>query len=334
MEKIRELLELCEGHPVYIQAHNFPDPDALASGHGLQQFLKQFGIASTFCYDGMLDKRACKKMVESFHIQVVRVKEIAQMENDAVLICVDSQKNAGNVSVLPVEIRACIDHHPTFIPAEYQYSDLRRSGSCAAIIAEYFQRAGIEPDDDTASALLYGIKIDTRQFSRGVTNLDIDMFRFLKQFCNEERISRMISNTITYTDLKAYISALENVRIYGIAGFTEIEFPCSDDLIAMIADFLLSLDELDLTVVYSRREDGIKFSVRSQLSEVHAGHWVKEALRRLGTGGGHEYMAGGVIPADKIANMGQYPDETIRDCFLSALIDMHVEQQLFRQNEK
>lgn len=332
-EAIKELLRLCAGHPVYIQAHNFPDPDALASGYGLWHFLEQNGIPSVFCYDGLLDKRACKKMVESFHIQALPISELGELESDAVLICVDSQKGAGNVRTLSVPIAACIDHHPTFVPAEYQYSDIRRCGSCSSMIAEYFSQMGLEPNSDVASALVYGIKIDTRQFSRGVTDLDIEMFRFLKQFCDDARLSRLSSNTISYTDLKAYASALENIRIYGMAGFAEIEFPCTDDLIAMIADFFLSLDEIDLMVVYSSREDGIKFSVRSELAEVHAGEWVKEALKHLGSGGGHSYMAGGMIPVERIPNLEPYPDETIRDCFLAALIDMHMEKQIHPTKE-
>ena len=35
-----QLVELLRGHRTYIQTHNFPDPDAIASAFGLQHFLK------------------------------------------------------------------------------------------------------------------------------------------------------------------------------------------------------------------------------------------------------------------------------------------------------
>ena len=38
-----KLVELLKGNVVYIQTHNFPDPDAIASAFGLQYFLKQHG---------------------------------------------------------------------------------------------------------------------------------------------------------------------------------------------------------------------------------------------------------------------------------------------------
>lgn len=31
-----ELVEILKGHKTYIQTHNFPDPDAIASAFGLQ----------------------------------------------------------------------------------------------------------------------------------------------------------------------------------------------------------------------------------------------------------------------------------------------------------
>lgn len=34
MNKLNDLVALCRNHPVYIQTHNFPDPDAIASAYG------------------------------------------------------------------------------------------------------------------------------------------------------------------------------------------------------------------------------------------------------------------------------------------------------------
>ena len=39
-----QLVELLRGHKNYIQTHNYPDPDAVASAFGLQYFLKQLQI--------------------------------------------------------------------------------------------------------------------------------------------------------------------------------------------------------------------------------------------------------------------------------------------------
>lgn len=319
MEDYRSLLKLCQGRELYVQAHNFPDPDALASGHGLCRFLAAHGHRPTLCYDGLLDKRAGRRMVELFSIDAVPLAQLPPLGDEAMVICVDSQKGNANLTPLAVEVSACIDHHPTFVPAQYDYCDIRKAGSCSTMIAQYFQQAGLPCDEDTASALLYGIKMDTRQFARGVTTLDIEMFKFLNQYCDGQRLERLASNRMAFADLRAYASALETIQIYGSVGFAQIEIPCADDLIAMISDFFLSLDEIELSVAYSIREDGVKFSVRSKTEQVHVGEWIRRALQGLGSGGGHAYMAGGMIPPELIPALGPYPDETVRDRFLAAL---------------
>ena len=56
MSDFLDLVELCKGHNIYIQTHNFPDPDAIASAYGLQKLLLFYEIPSTLCYDGRIDK--------------------------------------------------------------------------------------------------------------------------------------------------------------------------------------------------------------------------------------------------------------------------------------
>ena len=51
-----QLVELLRGHRTYIQTHNFPDPDAIASAFGLQHFLNYHGIKADICYDGKIER--------------------------------------------------------------------------------------------------------------------------------------------------------------------------------------------------------------------------------------------------------------------------------------
>ena len=54
MNDFNQLAALCHGKHIYIQTHNFPDPDAIASAFGLQRLLAQHEIPSTLCYDGRI----------------------------------------------------------------------------------------------------------------------------------------------------------------------------------------------------------------------------------------------------------------------------------------
>lgn len=320
MSNFMELVKLCQGHRVYIQTHNFPDPDAISSAYGLKNLLKIYGMESKLCYDGRIDKLSASKLLDTFQIQIFPYADLLQeMNENDYIICVDTQKHGGNVTDFVGDEVACIDHHPTFVPMEYKYQDIRITGACATLVAGYYAELGQEPDKDTATALLYGLKMDTLQFSRGVTELDIEMFRFLFPFCDHEKLARLERNNMEFNDLRAYGAAIESIELYDKTGFSCIPFSCPDALIAILADFILSLVEVEIAVVFSYREDGIKLSVRSEDPKVHAGNLLHQVLLDLGNGGGHAAMAGGFIRQDKVEGLGNYPRDAIRNLFLKAM---------------
>ncbi len=315
MSDFLRLAELCHGHTVFLQTHNFPDPDAIASAYGLQRLLERHGVASTLCYDGRIDKLSSQKMLETLGIEMTPSEQLLMGRWDYI-ICVDTQKRSGNVTDLIGDEVACVDHHPTFVPVEYRWQDIQPAGACATLVAQHYAKLGETPDRNTATALLYGIKMDTLQFTRGVTGSDIQMFQFLHPLCDPDKLAYLERNNMELGDLRAYGAAIENIRIYGTMGFSSVPFPCPDAMLAILADFILSLVEVEVAVVFSRREDGIKFSVRSEDSRVHAGELIRGALAGLGDGGGHAEMAGGMIQQGQVALLGAQPEEGIRKRFL------------------
>ena len=320
MSDFMRLVELCRGHRIYIQTHNFPDPDAIASAFGLQKLLELYEIKSELCYDGRIDKLSASKMLDVFQIQMHSYDNLRpKLREDDYIICVDSQKHSGNVTDFVGDEVACIDHHPTFVEMEYQYQDIRITGACATLIAEYYELLGQKPEKDVATALLYGLKMDTLQFTRGVTELDIRMFGFLFSHSDQDKLSDIERNNMEFNDLKAYGAAIENIELYDNIGFSCIPFSCPDALIAILSDFILALVEVEVAIVYSYREDGVKFSVRSEDDGIHAGNLVHDALEEIGSGGGHAFMAGGLIRREQMEMLGRYPEDAIRDLFLKIL---------------
>lgn len=320
MNKLNDLVALCRNHPVYIQTHNFPDPDAIASAYGLQKLLALYGVESRLCYDGRIDKLSASKMLDAFQIQMSPYEKLrADMLETDPIIYVDTQKHGGNVTDFIGDEVACIDHHPTFVPMTYQYQDIRITGACSSLIAEYYALSGNVPDKDTATALLYGLKMDTLQFTRGVTDFDIQMFAFLFPHCDQEKLSDLERNNMEFSDLKAYGAAIENIEIYDKTGFSCIPFSCPDALIAILSDFILSLIEVEVAVVFSFRADGVKLSARSEDPDIHAGNLLHEALKDVGSGGGHASMGGGLINNDRLPELGNFPKDSIRNLFLTVL---------------
>ena len=317
------LIEFCKNKRTYIQTHNIPDPDAIGAAFGLQQLFKQLGLETTLCYDGNMDKLSASKMLKEFNIIMFSKTELeGVLSNDDCIICVDSQPFGGNITDLTgIEI-ATIDHHPIVeqtLKTDFVFKDIRKVGACCSMIAEYFTLLEKEPDKATATALLHGIKMDTLNFTRGVTDLDIKMFRFLNKLADNSMLIQLDTNTLAFSDLKSYSSAISNIQVFGTLGISHIPFPCPDSMVAIVADFILSLIEIEVAVIYNDRADGTKFSVRSERPDVDAGKLVSEALFGLGRGGGHATMAGGFVPADKFASLGSYKNNAINERFINAM---------------
>ncbi|SHO49198.1 DHH family phosphoesterase [Anaerocolumna xylanovorans] len=296
MTNLEKLLSVVKKRHVYIQTHNYPDQDALASAFGLAALLKDKGIDSTICYSGQIDKLNTQKMVEIIPIPVYRGEGIPMTEEDEILL-VDSQEGNINVKKLPGKIIACIDHHPKQKTESYRFADIRSDiGSCSAIIGDYFLENEIEPEEAVATALTYGIKMDTANLTRGVSETDIEIFHYLFNRVESEKLNELDGSSLRKEDLNAYKEAITNLKIYGRLGIVKIGDDYSEAILGSISDFLLTLSELDITVVYAYRVGGLKFSVRSQTPLVDAGKAIKSALRGVGDGGGHAVMAAGFIP--------------------------------------
>lgn len=298
---INDLFELCKDKVVWIQTHNFPDPDAIASAFGMQKLLEEKGISSKLCYEGVIDKLSSTKMLELLDEPMSAQDEIEnEMTEEDMIILVDCQKNNGNTTDLIGAELAVVDHHPTFVQVEYEYSDIRITGACASIVAGYYKMLGITPNKKVATALLYGIKMDTLQFSRGVTAFDIEMYGYLFEFIDHELLRKLESNNMELNDLQAYGSAINNIKIYGMVGFSYLDYECPDALVAILSDFILALQEVDVVVLYARRRGGYKFSFRSERDDVNAGILANEGLKEWGNGGGHATMAGGFAADEKL----------------------------------
>lgn len=298
MTKLDELIKEINRENVYIQTHNFPDPDAIASAYGLQYLLAQRGIRAEICYKGKIDRYSTEKLCELIEIEISNVDDIGDVlrEEDEVIL-VDAQKGNSNIMNITGDEIICIDHHPYNDMCRYRFTDIRPEvGACATMIAQYFFENDIPMNTMIATALTYGIRIDTNNLSRGVSKLDFEMIYRMYDLCDYEIIHMLENSTLCFDDLLAYSKAISSIEVYDDISFADTGEACP--VIANISDFMLALKEVSFSVVYSRNEGGIKLSVRSERTSLDAGKIVSTALDGIGGGGGHAVMAGGFVPFD------------------------------------
>lgn len=314
------LINVIKGHRVFIQTHNYPDQDAIASAYGLQILLEEFGIVTVICHHGSIDRTATANMVSEFGIKMSADEDLKDMTERDYIITVDSQKGNSNILDLIGNEVACIDHHPVFCDlSDYIFKDIRIVGSCSTIIADYYRQNNIEMPGNVATALLYGLKCDTRDFTRGVTQLDVDIYGYLFPKSNLQLIRHFQSGEIQYDELDAFSDSLRNIDIFNGIAFAYLNFNCADSFMATVSDFILDIDAVYFAVIYTRRPGGFKFSVRSEFDELDAGQIISEALRDVGSGGGHKSMAGGFADESKILDISIDFNQVIQNLFFDVI---------------
>lgn len=298
MTKLNEMIGYIQQKHVYIQTHNFPDPDAISSAFGLQKLLQFKGIDATICYKGKIDRYNTLKLIELLEIHLENLEDLADKltEQDEIIL-VDAQKGNSNIIDMTGTEIICIDHHPIFGKMDYRYEDIRPEyGACATMIAEYFYENDIPMDAKTATALSYGIRSDTDKLSRGTSKIDIEMLYRMYDQSDQNMIHRLENGELYFDDLMAYSKAIESIKVYDNVSFASTGENCPEALIASVSDFMLALVEVEFSVVYAIQKNGIKLSVRSECGGYDAGKIISRALDGIGNGGGHAAMAGGFIP--------------------------------------
>lgn len=297
MSKLDDLVACLHSDRVYIQMHNYPDQDAFASALGLKRLLERRNIKSCICYDGLVEKDDTLKMIELCGINSFMISQLDVKPDDDIIL-VDVQKDNSNITPLPGRVVGCIDHHFSFQNQKYPFKDIRsKVGACASIIASYFLEENYEMSTTVATALLSGIRSDTRNMCRSVSELDLDMFSRIYMIANLDHIRYFDNNSLRRDDLKAFSEAIQNLEIVEGLGIAKVGNECSDAIMASVADFLLTLMEVQYSVLCCRKNGGVRISIRSEEDRVDASAMIINAFEGIegAGGGGHADMAAGFI---------------------------------------
>ena len=307
-----KLAEMLKDAPdeVFIQPHNVPDPDAIASSFALQRLLEKLNVPSVIVFDREIEKSNSVRMLEIFGIEMKNAFSVDTMGEEDWTVLVDVQKENANLTDLVTEEVACIDHHDDNGFSDYKFKDVRPEyGACSTIIASYWNDAGLIPEREVATALLYGIRSDTSGLSRGVSIHDIEAYYNLYPLADMSKITELDNNSIDISVLTNFARAFETVEVYGKIGFLSLESE-DDSLLGAAGDILLSVENVDIVVAYAVRKTGLKYSVRSIDKKVAASDLIKHIVGSYGVGGGHKTMAGGFIPKEKFPSDRSYATYT------------------------
>lgn len=292
------LQELLKYDSIVIQCHDNPDADALSSGFALTMYLKKHEKDVRLVYGGknLIRKSNLKMMVETLSIPVEHVETLPTPE---LLVTVDCQYGAGNVTQFKAENVAIIDHHRVSVELP-ELSEVNSSlGSCATLIWSLLKQERFEVNcyPELATALYYGLYSDTNGFSEISHPLDKDLRDAMK--FSGELLNRYRNANISLEELEIAGAALMQYEYNEEYQFAVVKAaPCDPNVLGIISDLLLEVDSVNVGLVFSVFPDGVKISVRSCIKEVKANELADEICEEIGDGGGHFSKAGGFIQMD------------------------------------
>lgn len=292
--------------PLLILAHDYPDPDALASALALQYLTeKYYGIQSRIAYGGIIGRMENKSMVQILKMPVYKLKPADLKHYDNVAL-VDTQPGFKNNSLPPNRKPVLIIDQHTFATkpaADLAIIDTECGATCV-ILAQALLILGKEIPARIATALAYGILSDTLHLYRAnrarkdivetyLSVLQHSDMRALARIQNPQR-----SRSFFVTLRKSIEEAI--VRRGLIASHLgDIESP---DLTSQVADFLLNYKGRHWSFCTGRYKGKLHVSLRTNNPNVEAGEVLQDTFIHRGEAGGWGGIAGGSIEIGKAAN--------------------------------
>ncbi|MUW15712.1 bifunctional oligoribonuclease/PAP phosphatase NrnA [Halorubrum sp. CBA1125] len=283
--------------PLLVVAHDNPDPDALASAIGLARIAETVGVPADPCYGGEIAHQENRAMVNVLDIRLRTFDEIDLDDYDGIALVDHSRAgiNDGLPEEYPVDI--VVDHHPPRGPVAGSFVDIRPAiGATSTLIEEYLSRLGVEPGRELATALLYGIRIDTKDFTRSTAIPDFEAAASLSAHADESVLKRVESPSLSPETLRVLAVAIENRDVRGNTVASGVGEIADRDALAQAADRLLELDGVTVTFVYGYADGVIYGSARARGTDLDVGELLRDALDPVGSAGGHAAMAGAQVP--------------------------------------
>lgn len=330
--KLRRVLQSIDGE-LAIVTHDNPDPDAIASAVALRTIAERFGVEATVCYFGAISHQENRALVNLLELDLRNLDPDADLSAFSGFALVDHSLPGVNDQLpedLPIDV--VIDHHPPRAPVDGRFVDLRQEvGATSTLLVEYFEHLGIEMDRTVATALLYGIRVDTDDFFREVSTDDFEAAARLVGIADHDALDRIENPSVSSETMGVLARAIRNRQTEGPVLATFVGEIRDRDALAQAADMLLNMNGISATLVVGYIETTAYVSARARGTDLDLGEAMRVAFGQIGSAGGHAEMAGAQIPLKSIVVFADDDDpdnvieESIHRRFFETIEDIPVD---------
>jgi nanoRNase/pAp phosphatase (c-di-AMP/oligoRNAs hydrolase) len=287
-----------------VLTHKNPDPDSLGGAMGLREFARQVaGVDSDFAVTGRILRAENQTMVRELGIAMRQLDEVDLSAYDCVAL-VDTQPGFSH-TIVPPELRPdiVIDHHACEADPDrvkgVAFVDVRIDvGATSSLVASYLMLAGVVPTREVATGLTYGIKTDTADLSRGVTDLDLAAHSYLFPHVDRQALARIASPRLPLAYFQKLKNALGELRLYDGVALCSLGASVNPEMIAEVADLLMRMEGVRAVFCGGVTGSDYYISVRTDVGG-DAWQLIRAAMDgEKGSCGGHGPVAGGAVPLD------------------------------------
>ena len=297
------LHDLEQYNDIVIQMHDNPDADAIGSGYALYEYFLSRGKKVRLVYGGRakITKSNICMIIDRLNLPVEYLNDPdVAIDVPELLLTVDCQYGEGNVQHIDAKNIAMIDHHNTGRESDGMCEIRSNIVSCATICYDLLKAEGYDVNRDisVATALYYGLFMDSNELSEVRHPLERDMLDFLK--VDEQLLNHVTHANFTLEEFETAGMAMlrynynENKRLAIIKAK-----PCDPNILGLVGDFVLQVDSIDVCIIFNELPEGYKLSVRSCSPYVTANDMAAYLVTDIGNGGGHLNKAGGFISRSK-----------------------------------
>jgi nanoRNase/pAp phosphatase (c-di-AMP/oligoRNAs hydrolase) len=292
--------------------HDNPDPDTIASALALRKICALNHVAGTLYHGGVVSHPQNRALVRLLRIPLEKLdsseEAAAAVRNHSMTALVESSRPGQN-NILPqnTDVQIIIDHHqtPPGMEERAAFVDIRPgAGAASTILTDYLQRLWIRPDPNLASALLFGIKVDTDDFTRNVGPSDLTAAVYLSEHADLGLIRQFEEPPMPRGTAEMIARAVRENETLGARSLSYVGTIRDRDALAMAAEFLLRMEDVDTAVVFGVLGDRMCLSGRTDDPSVNLGALFARAFG-AGVAGGHAATAGAQIPLSKLTGGGR-----------------------------
>jgi len=272
------------------------DPDALASAMAVKRLLSYRVGSVTIGYPNEIRRLNNITMVERLKLPIERLHTLP-VKDFSKRVLLDSQPTHHS-SFEKLDFDVVIDHHPVTEGWDAEFIDIRPDyGAVSSMMVEYLRAAGIKLSVALATALFYGIKVDTQNFEKKTMQLaDGISFRYLFDIANRNLVRKFELTELRRSELKYFKIALNEVKASKGRAYVHLGRVGTPDVLVIIADFFNHVDKFDWVLVSGIYGEKLVVIFRCDGYRKNAGKLAQSTFGEFGPAGGHKEAARAEVP--------------------------------------